>query len=636
MDARYRATLDGSAPDRFDARWQGVWPQQVWLRQLEVGGTRATGPRGRSIDGISLGNSPFLRSSEFGQIVLRGQVEPNWEVEIYREGRLLAWDRVDDRGMWEFVVPLDYGQNPVEVRAYGPNGEVQITERAVRVDFDRIPEGRFEYGLSAGRTEFREANLATNADLRYGISRNWTARAGYEGYGLESGDDVHHPYIAVTGSVREPIRVGAERVVDAWWWTAASLESSSSFRVGLEHFRYDRQGASPVLVNPGDLERSALDSFWRPSREHRGFFFDLDLERVRTVFDRRTSGALGMTSMIHSVRASAQLKESRDQTNVREWRRSAIAVQASYVMRSGSYAWWHGTQLRLQSELDTGRGVNDWVQLSLGRRMGRNARIELGGGWFRMTNSAQFTIGVTSTGTHAYTNAWMTGRDTGGTTTRLGAEGSLLYNPERGNVESYPFRSLGRGGLSGTVFVDSNGNGRLDSGERVVPGARLIAGNLIAETDELGRYSIWNLLPFEATDIQLESASLPNPMWVPAFDLAEVAVSPNGFRNIDLPLVEAVELEGLIRTRVGDALHRAGAVPLKLVQIDGRREHQTRCFSDGEFYLMGVVPGEYRLEIDVDWLEARGLKVSADMPPMVKVEPGSSVTRFELILEPIL
>lgn len=634
MDARYRATLDGSGPDQFDARWQGVWPQQTWLRQLELGGTRATGPRGRPIDGISLGNSPFLRSSEFGQTVLRGQVEPNWEVEIYRDGRLLAWDRVDDRGVWEFVVPLDYGQNPVEVRAYGPNGEVQITERAVRVDFDRIPARTLEYGLSAGRTEYREANFATNADLRYGLNRNWTARAGYEGYGLESGGDTHHPYLALTGSVREPLRVGAERVVDAWWWAAASLERSSRFRIGLEHYRYDRQGASEVLVNPGELQRSALDLFWRPWRERRGVFFEFDVEQVQRIYDRRTDTALGATTLIHSVRTSAQLKESFDRTDVLTSRRSAIAAQASYVLRSDGHPWWHGTQLRLQSELDTGHGINDWVQLSLGRRIGRNARIEIGGGWYRLTDSAQFTIGVSSTGTHAYMNAWMTGRDRGGATTRLSAEGSLLYNPERGNVETYPFRSLGRGGLSGTVFVDANGNGRLDSGEQTVPGARLIAGNLIAETDEFGRYSIWNLVPFEAADLLVESASLPNPTWVPAFDLAAAAVAPNGFRNIDLPLVEAVEVEGLIRTRDGDALHRAGAVPLKLVQVDGRREHQTRCFSDGEFYLMGVVPGSYRVEIEEGWLQARGLMVSADTTTLVMVGAGSDVTRFELVLEP--
>jgi hypothetical protein len=411
MDARYRGRLDGRGREDFDARWQGVWPDQVWLRQLEVGATRATGPRGRSIDGIAVGNSPFLRSSEFGETVLRGQLDPGWEVEVYRNGRLLAWDRVDDRGYWEFTVPLDYGQNPVEVRAYGPNGEVQITERAVRVDFDRIPEGNLEYGLSAGRTEYRSADFSTNADLRYGINTYWTARAGYDGYRLVEGGSAHHPYLSLTGTVLGPLRVGGERVVDAWWWSGVSLEPSSDFRVGLQHFRYDQQGQTGLLVNPGDRERTGVDVFWRPVRERRNLFFDFNAERIDGQFDRRSRFSVGGTSMIHRVRTSVQLKEEFDRVEFGTFRRSAVAVQASTVLRSMDRRWWHGIQARFQSELDVRNGLNDWFQVSVGRNVGPNARLEVGGGWYRVTDSAQFTIGLSSTGSHAYVNAWMNGRN---------------------------------------------------------------------------------------------------------------------------------------------------------------------------------------------------------------------------------
>jgi hypothetical protein len=634
MDARYRGRIDGGGDDQFDARWQGVWPDQQWLRQLEIGSTRGTGPRGQAIDGVALGNSPFLRATEFGETVLRGEARPGWEVEIYRNGRLLAWDRVDDRGFWEFTIPLDYGQNPVEVRTYGPNGEVQITERAVRVDFDRIPGGSFEYGLSAGRSDFRGSDFAGNADLRYGISNRWTARAGYEGYGLESGGEAHHPYAALTGSVAGPLRVGAERVVDAWWWTAASVENSSDFRLGVEHFRYDRQGASRILVNEGSRERTILDFFWRPIRARRNLFFDFDAERLETAWDRQTSFVLGATTMLHRVRLSGQLKEYFDRAEMGTWRRSAMALQASTVLRSGSRAWWHGTQVRAEAEVGTRYGINDWVKLSLGRRLGRSARLEVGAGWYRPDDAYQFTIGLSSAGPHAYVNAWVNGRQGSGASTQLSAEGSLLYHPETGRVETYPFRSLGRGGLTGTVFVDRNANGVFDSGEEPVAGARLTAGYLVAETDEFGRYSIWNLAPFEGADVQVDPQTLRNPMWVPAFDLAQAAVSPNGFRRIDLPLIEALEIEGVVRTRVGDAVHCPGAVPVKLVQVGGDREYRTRCFSDGEFYLSGVLPGTYRIEIAESWLEARGLRVAPESRAGFVAPAGALVAEFEVILEP--
>jgi len=633
MDARYRGRVDGTGPQTFDASWQGVWPDQTWMRQLSLGSTRGAGPRGRAIEGVFVSNSPFLRSSRFGETILRGSAEPGWEVEIYRHGRLLAFDRVDERGHWEFPVPIDYGQNPVEVRVYGPNGEVQITERAVRVDFDRLPPGTMEYGLSAGSTEIRDAQFTSNADFRYGINRKWTARAGYEGYRLESGDDLHHPYMALTGSLFSPIRVGAERVVDAWWWTGASLEPSSDFRIGFERFRYDRQGAGPILINDGDQDRTRVDFFLRPFRQRRNMFFDADIERLQTSFGQQTRLSVGGTTMIRRVRTSAQLKENFDRTEYTTFRQSALAVQASMVLRSEARSWWHGTQVRVQTELDTGAGSDDWLRASVGRRVGRDARLEIGGAWYRIRQGGEFTIGLSSVGSHAYVNASMSGRNHSGVTSQLTAEGSLLYQPERGKIQSWPFRSLGRGGLSGTVFVDANGNGIFDSGEETVPGARLLADHFVAETDEFGRYSIWNLVPFEGADIQVEPSSLRNPMWVPAFDLAKVAVSPNGFRRIDLPLLEAVEVEGVVHMRVGAALHRAGAVPITLVQLDGEREYKTRCFSDGEFYLLGVVPGQYRIEIDADWLQSRGLRVAGDSELKLSALAGSGLTRFELLLE---
>lgn len=635
MDARYRGRVDGRGNEDFDARWQGVWPDQNWLRQLEIGSTRGIGPRGQAIDGVALGNSPFLRSSEFGETILRGQAQPGWEVEVYRNGRLLAWERVDERGMWEFAIPLDYGQNPVEVRTYGPNGEVQITERAVRVDFDRIPGGSFEYGLSAGRTEFRNADFAGNADFRYGLNNSWTARAGYEGYGLEAGGEEHHPYAALTGSVIGPLRVGAERVVDAWWWAASSVEMSSDFRIGLEHYRYDRTGASEILVNPGNEERTILDFFWRPVRERRNFFLDFDAERLETSFDRQLRLVGGVTTMVRRVRVSGQLKEEFDRADMGTWRKSAVAFQASRVLNSASRAWWHGTQLRFETEIQTRHGNNDWVRASVGRRFGRSARLEVGGAWYRFDDAFQLTIGLSSTGSHAYVNAWMNGREGSGTSTQLSAEGSLLYQPETGRVETFPFRSLGRGGITGTVFVDRNANGIFDAGEEPVAGARLMAGYLVAETDQFGRYSIWNLTPFEGADVQVDPQTLRNPMWVPAFDLARAAVSPNGFRRIDLPLIESLEVEGVIRTRVGEAMHCPGAVPLKLVQIGGDREYRTRCFSDGEFYLSGVLPGTYTIEIDESWLEARGLRVAPESQAGFVAQAGAIVVEFEVVLEPV-
>ncbi len=184
------------------------------------------------------------------------------------------------------------------------------------------------------------------------------------------------------------------------------------------------------------------------------------------------------------------------------------------------------------------------------------------------------------------------------------------------------------------VFLDLNGNGILDRGESGVGGIRLIAGDEMVETDDYGRYSVWNLAPFEPTDLQVDTSSLPNPLWIPVFELARAPISPNGFRRVDLPLIQGVELEGTVVTRDGNAVHRTASVPLELRQVGGRRHYATRTFHDGEFYLLGVVPGDYELAIDTSWLSAHGLSLSRRQTRRITILPGRDSFDLPIELEP--
>jgi hypothetical protein len=613
LDLRWRGRADGEGPQELDARWQGVWPDQTWLRQVEAGRARSTGPRPRAITGIALGNSPWLRDSDFGSTVLRGRLEPGWEVEIYRNGRLLAWDRIDERGAWEFTVPLDYGQNPLEIREYGPQGEVRIRQEAVRVDFDRLPGGRFEYGLSAGDCEGPECEQAANADLRYGFNDRWTGRLGWEGFRRPDQGDLHRPYLSLTGSPVLALRLGAERVLDGWWKGLASLEPTPDLRLGLEHQRFDTHVAVPVGAAPDERQRSRVTAFWRPVRDLRSFFLTFDGNRRRREDGtwRRASG--GFTAQMGMVRGAAQWNEEEDAGVTGALRRSSLAFQSSMVLRTGRLPLLHGLHLRLDGEIETGRGENDWVSLRVGRRLGRAGRLEVGAAWLRGTDAPLLTITLSSSSSHAYTRAGIRHDPFGNTSSVLDAEGSLLYNPQTNRVETYPYRSLGQGGLSGTVFLDRNGNGVLDAGEHGLPGVRLVAGAQMVETDDYGRWSVWSLAPFEATDLAVDRTSLADPRWLPAFERAVATVSPNGFRRIDLPLLEGVEVEGRVRTRDGGTSHPAGAVPLRLVAEDGGLSYDARTFHDGEFYLMAVAPGRYRVEVEPRWLAARGLALESEV-----------------------
>ena len=57
---------------------------------------------------------------------------------------------------------------------------------------------------------------------------------------------------------------------------------------------------------------------------------------------------------------------------------------------------------------------------------------------------------------------------------------------------------------------------------------------------------MWDLLPFEPVLVVLDSATLPSPLWTPAYSAISVEPAPNQFRAIDLPLVLGGVIEGQV------------------------------------------------------------------------------------------
>jgi hypothetical protein len=138
-------------------------------------------------------------------------------------------------------------------------------------------------------------------------------------------------------------------------------------------------------------------------------------------------------------------------------------------------------------------------------------------------------------------------------------------------------------------------------------------------THAFGRYSAWDLSAFDDTEVSIDMESIPSPLLVPTAALAAVAVQPNGFRTVDLPVLRGVELAGRVIREgvVGET--GLGSVRVTLKQKATGRVHETLTFSNGEFYLMGLPAGEYAVSIPPDVLALLGLAM--DVPELTLVVP---------------
>jgi hypothetical protein len=213
-------------------------------------------------------------------------------------------------------------------------------------------------------------------------------------------------------------------------------------------------------------------------------------------------------------------------------------------------------------------------------------------------------------------------------------QGSVLYTPSGRQMDLSSGPAVQRSGVSGYVFLDANGNGRRDAGEEPLRDARVRVGNLFSSSDSLGRYRVWDLLPFEPVLVVLDESTLESPLWVPSYTAISVEPGPNQFRALDIPVVPGGVVEGRVLRETATGPLGIGGITILITERRTGNQLSTVTFSDGAFYAMGIKPGDY--EITVAEVVARRLQVTAAPVrfTMGSSRDGESVDNLDLVLTP--
>ncbi len=602
------ASAGGSLAYR-ERPWTGSWrrafPGTTWLRQVALGDVLSSGPRARPMRGALVTNAPHLRPQAFARTRLAGTMGPGWEVEVYRGGELVDFVLADERGYYELNTELDYGTNLVELRGYGPTGDSEWVERVIRVHPDRLPAGGVEYELSGGRCEGEDCGTIGHAALRYGVDDEWTATAGYD---LVRRGRVafHHPYVGLTGAVTQALIFRTEAVLDAFHAVEFQLEPSSNVRASIRQDFYGHGRLGAAFAPPGLVRQSRARLYWRPHPQHRSRFLDLHWN-LEERFDRqRWTAAVGLTQTVGGVRWSTRYRQEVESRVPVPTVGRALEVLGARVVPRGPA---RGLLLRGECRYNLATKRLDAAALTAAKSVSRGARLELLAEWSAAGRGTRYQLALTTLLPATRGETRLT-RDSGRTVSAARFEGSAVWNSAAHRLEGAPRRTSGRGGVTGVAFVDSNDNGWLDPGEQRVGGVRLRIGSVLVETDATGRYSAWDLGSFDMADLVVDTESIPNPLWTPGVPAARVVIHPNGFREVDLPLVPGHEVLGRVTLPPaaggGTALVRSG-VGVELYERATLRRFTTRSFGDGSFYFLSIPAGEYEIRIDPDQLSAWGL-----------------------------
>ena len=636
------ASSVGRAADgvvRVDGSWTGVWTAGRWLRQIRLGDGTSTGPRLRTLRGFAITNAPYIRPSVIGVAPYGAQLEPGggWSIEAYRGTELLGFDSVDTSGRFTMPLPVRYGENPVDFVAYGPVGEIREFNQTYRVVSELLPAGRFEYGASLGSCRSPLCAATGNVDVRYGVTARWTVQAGLDQFWRrDTVSDLSHPYLSLAANPRNAWAVTLDGVGAALAHGGVRYEPSIDLRLTADYTRFTDGTVAPVLTVAGARSRLSLSGFVRPVRRAGFFFFDGS-------FDRMTS-ATGTTTLIR-LEASTQGQHVRLLPFARAERnastggpgqtQSFVGLNAFVLPRPALGPVLGPIWLRGGTEV----AVNHVPRLFsysvfAARPIGSGFRAEAGVTWVRGAPGAVLTLTLTSylSALRSYTTLTA---PTGGTVTGSQfVQGSLLWDRATGRLATAPGPSLERSGVSGRVFLDENANGIPDPGEAGIFGVRVRVGTASAISDSDGAFRVWDVVPFEPVLVTVDSLSLPSPLVVPAFGSAQVQPGPNRFRGINIPVVQAGVIEGRVVRRAAGRSGGVGGITLLLTNRRTGSIQRFSTFTDGDFYAMGVKPGDYDLAVDPHVLDA--LQAAA-APLRLRLAPtpnGVGVSGLELELTP--
>lgn len=605
--------------DRVDASWETVLDGVDWLSQIRLGDGFTTGPRFRDIRGFSLTNAPYLRSSEFGSDIFAGRVGPGWEVELRQSGQTLDLTRADEQGAFALDIPLRYGENAIQVLAFGPHGEVITADRLMLLGMDRLPGGDFEWGLSGGRCRTTRCAETGNLDLRYGLTDRWTVQGGAELFTRDATATLFQPYLKLNGMLLQSLEVSVEGVHDGFLRGGATFAPSPWVRMRGAHTAFSTALADPVLHDARRRSTTEADVFFRPDPENPRLFL-----RGSLIRQELTTGTLDRIQASATVPLGSVAVEAGVRREVDDPAGSALltrdyqfAAVNGNVRVAGRHRFW----VRGEVEVREAELMNR-LRARLAYQLNQGTRFEVSAGW-QKNFGANLTFTVSALLSEFRSVVQLNAAEGAPAQLTQVSQGTLHWNDATGGVSLASGPGLQRGGISGYVFLDGNGNGVRDAGEEGLEGVRLVVGGRPVVTDADGRHTSWDLIPYQSVEIWTDSASIQDPTLVPTRNQVRVEVPPSSFGRVDVPVTPSREVVGRVVRVDGEVALPIPYAELEMVHRETGEVRSLRAFSDGEFYEAGIRPGSYELRLAPDYARRAGLVPEGEWARVEVVTDGS-------------
>jgi hypothetical protein len=581
--------------------------------------------------GAVVTNRPLAARAAFDRTRFEGDLPVGSEAEIYRNDELLGFAKANSSQRYAFEdVQLLYGENRIDIRLYGPQGQVRTRSELINVGQDNVPAGKTWYWAGFNQPGRDLVSLEKPPDLdgqpkaqatvsvEHGIDDRTSV--GALARAMLIGDE---RVTFVEGNVRRSIgpaliELGAARESNGGTAAHAQLLGKfGSVNVSAEALvanDFHLRGGRQQTVREG---RIALDAPLRIGRA----LFPAHLEA------RLTDQAGGMRQLQAAARLAANFHRFNLATDLRYTRQYiSTGPEPPGELNLGLIGTGHVGHVRFRAgtsfdiaptsrfrtaELEAYWSASentDWegdLVYDAAAHRGR-ARVT----HVRRLNSMAIAL---------------TGEAATDGSVAFGVNLNFSLNPSHGlSLSRRPLAQAGA--VHAVVFRDLNDNGIRDSDEPPEKGAVITTGTIQAErpTDAHGAVTVGGLTSYIPITVGLDQTSLSDPMLVPKKALQVVVPRPGVPAEVQIALVGGGDIEGSI-LKSGGGLGFEG-LDLELVDESGKVTGTARTDFDGFFLFERVPYGSYSVRIGKD--SAAAAKVSTELGVRVKVTAEKAIVRL--------
>jgi hypothetical protein len=588
-----------------DVRWRHAFKGLRSLTQLSVGDLVASGVQQYQFRGIQLSNEPLQPREFYQSYLIEETTIPGWTAELYLNEQLAGVTKADARGRYRFNIPLTYGTTEYTIRLYGPSGEARTQRHRLQIPFTIVPPGEVIYTVNAGETK-QHSDRMLQGSLAAGLTKFLTWNAGLE----EVRDSLSSLLVASTGltlTLGETYTIGLQASptlqyrgeINAVYPSQTSWSSSLAF--------YDRN----PFYNPSERVRDVQGSFSLPLyTPSSSYSFRLSGGRTNYstgVFDRADiSATISSGSTISTLEFQGTRSQAGSEPEILRPLAQASILQlisfghfglgfldAALAGVSAGYDLHRNNWDNVLADFSASIFQHGHLQLSVRHDFGlatSSASLqfvyELGGS--RSTTSALFD------GSRAYSQ---------------NIRGSVFVNNALTYRRFFDREWVGKSGVRFRSFLDYNGNGIFDPGEKLLTGVNVDLNRAFAtqQVTPTARY-IWDLLPYNRYEVDVNDVGIENSVWIPRQRSFLFVTEPNVLKPIDIPFDAVGTIEGTVLKQTPSGMQTVPGLKIQVARINGTFRKAVPVFQDGSLYFMGIPPGWYTACVDSTQLRILGLQ----------------------------